>query len=141
MKAVENMKIKIKVNFSTDDDYRIEGYDFSNSIYKKEEDINLVDRKFKVFFIGYNKHPFNDDYTFLVCIDCEDASYCQMYARNYLEELLCNIRFLSTHYYIMPHFYEMFDKAIKSIGHENHFYDSINGNYDGTDLEICVDED
>lgn len=44
------MKIKIKVNFSTDGDYRIEGYDFSSSIYKKEEDINLVDRKFKVFF-------------------------------------------------------------------------------------------
>ena len=70
--------------------------------------------------------------------ECEDTSYCQIYARNYLEELLCNIRFLSTHYYIMPYFYEMFDKAIKSIGHENHFYDCISGNYDGTELEIWV---
>ena len=35
-------------------------------------------------------------------------------------------------------FYEMFDKGINSIGHDNHYYGSVSGNYDGTDLEITV---
>ena len=132
------MKIIIKAEFSTDGDYRVEGYDFNTSKKVEDIDINLSDRKFKIFTEEYCLHPFDEDYSFGKSFECEDASYCQMYARSYLEELLCNIRFLSTHYYIMPDFYEMFDKAIKSIGHENHFYDCIMGNYDGTDLEIWV---
>lgn len=132
------MKIIIKAEFNTDGDYRIEGYDFNSSKRVEDIDINLSDRKFKIFTEEYCLHPFDDEYSFGKSFECEDTSYCQIYARNYLEELLCNIRFLSTHYYIMPYFYEMFDKAIKCIGHENHFYDCISGNYDGTELEIWV---
>ena len=132
------MKIVIKANFSTDGDYRIEGYDYSSNPFNKDIDINLSDRQFKIKTEGYNWHPYDDDYSFGIVFECEDVSYCQMYARSYLEELLCNIRFLSTHYYIMPHFYEMFDKGINSIGHDNHYYGNVSGNYDGTDLEITV---
>lgn len=132
------MKIIIKASFYTDGDYRIDGYDFTAPKKAEDIDITLPDRKFKIFTEGYSWHPFEDEYSFGKSFECEDASYCQIYARNYLEELLCNIRYLSTHYYIMPHFYKMFDDGIKSIGHENHFYDCISGNYDGTDLEIWV---
>ena len=114
------MKIIIKADFSTDGDYRIEGYDFSISDFEKDIDINLPNRSFVIKTKGFNRYLFDEDYSFGIVFECEDASYCQMYARSYLEELLCNIRFLSTHYYIMPHFYEMFDKGIKSIGHEKH---------------------
>jgi len=131
------MKIIIKAYFSTDGDFRIDGYDFSSKKIVKDIDINLTDRKFKIYSEGYNKN-FYDEYSFEVVLKCEDVDYCKMYARNYLEKLLCNIRFLSTHYYIMPYFYEMFDKAIKSIGHKTHFYDSIGGNYDGTYLRIIT---
>ena len=132
------MKIIIKANFSTDGDYHIEGYDYSSTRVCEDIDINLSDRNFKVFTDGCNMHPFDEDYSFEMCFECEDASYCQMYARSYLEELLCNIRFLSTHYYIMPDFYEMFDKGMNSIGHENYYYGNVSGNYDGTDLEIVT---
>lgn len=132
------MKIMIKANFSTDGDYHIEGYDFSDEKFVKDIDINLPDRNFKINTRGYNKHPFDDEYSFGIVFECEDIDYCQMYARSYLEELLCNIRFLSTHYYIMPHFYEMFDKGIKSIGHENYYCGTVSGNYDGTCLEVST---
>ena len=134
------MKIIIKADFSTDGDYRIEGYDFSISDFEKDIDINLPNRSFVIKTKGFNRYLFDEDYSFGIVFECEDASYCQMYARSYLEELLCNIRFLSTHYYIMPHFYEMFDKGIKSIGHEKHYYGCVSGNYDGTDLEIVVED-
>lgn len=130
------MKILIKANFSTDGDYGIDGYKYSYSTVCEDIDINLPDRKFKIYTRENNQHPFDDDYTFIKVFECEDETYCKMYARSYLEELLCNIRVLSTHYYIIKYFYEMFDKAIKSIGHEEHFCDSIGGNYDGTVLEI-----
>lgn len=132
------MKIIIKAEFSTDGDYHIEGYDFLDKKFVKDIDINLPDRNFKINTKGYNKHPFGDEYSFGIVFKCEDASYCKLYARNYLEELLCNIRYLSTHYYIIPHFYEMFNKGIESINHENYYYGSISGNYDGTYLEIAT---
>ena len=132
------MKIIIKAEFNTDGDYRIEGYDFSKPKVAEDIDINLSDRKFKIFTEEYSMHPFDDEYSFGKSFECEDISYCQMYARSYLEELLCSIKYLSTHYYIMPYFYEMFDNAIKSIGHENHYYGNVSGNYDGTELEIWV---
>lgn len=130
------MKIVIKANFSTDGDYCIDGYKYSYSTVCEDIDINLTDRKFKIYTRENNQHPFDDDYTFIKVFECEDETYCKMYARSYLEQLLCNIRVLYTHYYIIKYFYEMFDEAIKSIGHEEYFYDSIGGNYDGTDLEI-----
>lgn len=130
------MKIVIKANFSTDGDYAVDNYVYSLSTVCEDIDINLPNRKFKIYTSENNQHLFDDDYTFIKVFKCEDSTYCEMYARSYLEELLCNIRFLSTHYYIMPYFYEMFDKAIRSIGHEESFYESIGGNYDGTDLEI-----
>ena len=130
------MKIVIKANFSTDGDYRVDNYMYPLSTVCDDIDINLPNRKFKIYTSENNRHPFDDDYTFIKVFECEDSTYCEIYARSYLEELLCNIRFLSTHYYIMPYFYKMFDNAIKSIGHEEYFYDSIGGNYDGTELEI-----
>ena len=131
------MKITIEANFRTDGDYHIEGYDYSK-ILNESEDIILPDRSFKIHTKTWNSHLFDEDYDFYQEFECEDADYCKIYARSYLEELLCNIRILSTHYYIMPYFYEMFDNAIKSIGREKHFYECIGGNYDGTDLEICT---
>ena len=132
------MKIIIKADFQTDGDYCIEDYNYVSKIVREDIDINLPDRKFKVFQNGYNTYPFEDEYHFEMWFECEDEDYCKIYARNYIEELLCNIRFLSTHYYIMPYFYEMFDKGIKSIGKENHYFGSISGNYDGTYLEIIT---
>lgn len=132
------MKITIKADFQTDGDYCIEDYNYVSKIVREDIDINLPDRKFKVFQNGYNTYPFEDEYHFEMCFECEDEDYCKIYARNYLEELLCNIRFLSTHYYIMPYFYDMFDKGIRSIGKENHYFGSVSGNYDGTYLEIIT---
>lgn len=130
------MKIIIKANFNTDRDYGIDGYKYSYSTVCEDIDINLSDRKFKIYTRENNQHPFDDEYTFIKVFECEDEDYCKMYARSYLEKLLCNIRVGFTHYYLIEDFYKMFDKAIKSIGHEEYFYDGISGNYDGTDLEI-----
>ena len=130
------MKIAIKVNFSTDGDYAVDNYVHSLSTVCEDIDIILPNRKFKIYTSEDNQHLFDDEYTFIKTFECEDSTYCELYARSYLEELLCNIRFLSTHYYIIPYFYKMFDKAICSIGHEEYFYDSIGGNYTGTNLEI-----
>lgn len=130
------MKIVIKANFSTDGDYNIDGYEYSLFTVCEDIDIDLPDRKFKIHTEENNQHLFDDDYTFIKTFACDDETYCEMYARSYLEQLLCNIRVSFTHYYIIKYFYEMFDEAIKSIGHEKYFYDSIGGNYDGTDLEI-----
>ena len=130
------MKIIIKANFNTDGDYRIDNYIYSLSTACEDIDINLPDRKFKIYTRENNQHPTDDDYMFVKMFECEDEDYCRIYARSYLEKLLCNIRVLSTHYYIIKYFYEMFDEAIKSIRHEEYFYDSIGGNYDGTELEV-----
>ena len=47
------MKIIIKAEFNTDGDYRIEGYDFNSSKRVEDIDINLSDRKFKIFTEEY----------------------------------------------------------------------------------------
>ena len=50
------MKIVIKANFSTDGDYRIEGYDYSSNPFNKDIDINLSDRQFKIKTEGWLVH-------------------------------------------------------------------------------------
>ena len=132
------MKITIEASFYTDGDYRIDGYVYPAVTISSEKDIKLPDRQFKIYMTDYAYHEF-ESYHFIKTFGCEDSSYCQIYARSYLETLLCNIRFVGTHYYMIPYFYEMFDKGIKSIGHTDYFYDSIGGNYDGTDLEIKIE--
>ena len=132
------MKIVIKANFSTDGDYRIDNYTYSSSTVYEDIDIDLSDRKFKIYTRENNEHPFDDDYTFIKVFECEDEIYCEIYARAYLEKLLCNIRVAPTYYYLIEYFFKMFDRAICSIGYEEYFYDCLSGNYDGTDLEIIT---
>lgn len=131
------MKIKIKAEFSTDGDYSICNYDS----YKNEpisKSINGSGNEVKIY--SRSSHIFIEDYTFIKIIECDNVDSCKMYARMFLSQLLCNISVLSSHYYLIKDFYELFDNGITAINEGKNYYETISGNYDGTELVIYIEE-
>lgn len=131
------MKIKIKAKFSTDGDYSILNYDS----YKNEpisKSINSNGNEVKIY--SRSSHIFSDDYTFVKIIECDNVNSCKMYARMFLEQLLCNISVLSSHYYLIKDFYELFDNGITALNKNENYYETISGNYEGTELVIYIEE-
>lgn len=125
------MKILIEINLYTDGDYRLENYLDYNS---DGEDgyYSYYIRKFFEIDENYDKLDF----------------HCKLNVdvKGFLEKILCDIRYSSTHYYIIKDIFNLFDNAIGFIrqlhnnSYETNFYDSIEGNYEGTNITIKVSE-
>lgn len=129
------MKIKIKVEFSTDGDYSICNYDS----YKNEpisKSVNSNGNEVKIY--SQASHIFNDEYTIVKIFECDNVDSCKMYARLFLQQLLCDISVLSSHYYLIKDFYELFINGITAINEDKDYYNAISGNYEGTELDIRI---
>lgn len=122
------MKIVVNVDFETDGDYSI--------LKAKElemtvgfEDYSAV----KIFCLENNPTPKKTGW--------EEDSWIKYQAKNFLEEILCNIHVSGSHYYLIKDFYEMFDDGIKFISNysegDGHIFSRyMSGNYEGTELKI-----
>lgn len=75
------------------------------------------------------------------CIAVSASNRCQISAREFLENFLCNgLHVSSSHYYLLKYFYEMIDEVIEFIikGEDGSFTKELSGNYDGTYLTIIM---
>ena len=57
-----------------------------------------------------------------------------------LSKILCDIHISYTHEYLIPHLYEFFHKAMNN-SHLDNYYDTYNGNYEGTLIEWVESEE
>ena len=131
------MKIKIRANFQTDGDYSILNYD-SYENEPRNKCINSNGNEVKIY--SQYIHIFDDNYTFVKIFECDNADSCKMYARMFLEQLLCNISVLSSHYYLIKDFYELFYNGLTALNKNENYYETISGNYEGTELVIYIEE-
>ena len=122
------MKVVVKIGIETDGDFRLENYESYKLIH------------------GY------DDYSGVFTFDeetplypYEDSGYDKFdacwRAVRLLEHMLCDFKVGYTHHYVLDYLYHMFDDAIEAIHRrDKHHYGYISGNYDGTDIEIRIEE-
>ena len=122
-------KITLKIGLETDGDYSLRDNDF----YLMPWDGSGYFHNF-VFDNNTEPQPWEDPYT-----SSGEPAYR---ALNLLENMLCDIHVASGHYYVMDYIFHMFDDAIHAIyRREPQFESSVNGNYDGTFIEVYCEED
>ena len=111
------LKIDIQWSLQTDGDYRLDNADLYDAYTSYEHYSGS-----KVFISS------NDDNT-------------RYEAKSFLEELLCDIRYNSSHYYIMKYILEMFENSMKFISNRDNYgfnLEYVGGNYDGTQIHIKI---
>jgi hypothetical protein len=102
---------------------------------KSDEDLAEDARKRKQAEADKQKQAHLDEY--------EDYSYSKFdawwRAQRLLEHMLCDIRVIHTHHYVLDYLYHMFDNTIRDL-HDRlpSSYHQVSGNYDGTFIEIIV---
>ena len=129
------MKIKIKANFQTDGDYSILNYD-SYENEPRNKCINSNGNEVKIY--SQYIHIFDDNYTFVKIFECDNVDSCKLYARLFLQQLLCDIFVSSSHYCLIKDFYDLFVNGITAINEDKDYYNAISGNYEGTELDIRI---
>lgn len=97
----------------------------------------------------YNPKAFEAELSFEVyeghkVFEVAQKSTCQMYAREYLENFLCDgIRVIPSHYELLGKFYDMINECIVFIynyGEETTLRRELSGNYDGTYISVKIEE-
>lgn len=123
------MKIVIKIGIETDGDFRLENHKEYKMTYDNSGGYDGV-------FVFEEETPL---YPY------EDHSYNRFdawwRAQRLLEHMLCDIRVIHTHHYVLDYLYHMFDDAITAL-HERKktHYGYVSGNYDGTYIEFSIVE-
>lgn len=122
------MKVYVSVSLETDGDYTLR----NNEAYGMEYDGSGY----------YSTFEFTDD---TPKQDFEYSSYIGLgpafRACRLLEKMLCDIHVHYTHYYVLDYLYHMFNDAIEALERrEKEFEASISGNYEGTFVEIRVED-
>lgn len=124
------MKIIVKIGLETDGDYSLMNF-----------------KKYNMEYDGsgyYHEYTFDDECKNTL-YPYEDTSYTQFDAYwraiRLLEHVLCDIHVLYTHHYVLGYLYRMFDNSIRDLHDRLHdIYHEVNGNYEGTYIEISVTE-
>lgn len=109
--------IDVEINFFTDGDYRLNDFDK----------------------LGFEEN--GTGYEFKKTFARKDLESVQMEVRDFFEEVVTSLHFGSSKYYLMNSFYEMYDGAIHALYKEGVFYDSLGGNYEGTDISFEIREE
>lgn len=70
----------------------------------------------------------------------KDEIQCMIDSRTFLEQMLCDMCVLYTHYYILEDLYKMFEQLIDFVcklenGVKTEY---MSGNYDGTEIIVVV---
>lgn len=115
---IHGLKIHIKFQLCTDGDYSLNNPEL---------------------FCASRNHY--EDYIGEKIYEMENTIRCQIRAREFLEDFLCNgLHVSSSHYYLLKDFYEMIDEAIEFIikGEDGSLTKELSGNYNGTYLTIIM---
>lgn len=118
IKEIHGLKIHIQFQLCTDGDYSLSNPELFGATLNHYED-----------YIGEKIYKM------------EDTIMCQISAREFLEDFLCNGLHVSpSHYYLLKDFYEIIDESIKFItkGEDGCLTKELSGNYDGTYLTIII---
>lgn len=119
------MNIFIEVNLNTDGDF------YLNEDYKFKEDINYDYESYYIYKNFKETEPPHPSW--------DSESWLRYEAKNFLIEILINLRFNNNHYYLMSTLCDFFDKAIKkinTIGIREYYIDHLWGNYEGTSITL-----
>lgn len=122
------MKIVIQIRLETDGDYRLENAD-SYKMSSGFEDYCgdfVFDENTPLYpYEGFNYIGF-------------DAAWR---ARRLLEHMLCDIRVIHSHYYVLDYMFHMFYDAMQAIKDKKRYHEGfVSGNYDGTTIRVYIEE-
>lgn len=113
------MIVSISISLVTDGDFSLREFPELDSAFitlqEQEEEDYFLTRKYVV-----------DDY--------------MMDPRDFLEKVLCEIHVSFTHSWLIETFYKLFQGAIKALSAKECFYGVVDGNYEGTCIDIDFTE-
>lgn len=113
------MKIIIDWQIYTDGDFYLENYE-KYDLKRVEDDLYA--------------------YSGIRVFDNTSDIDCMMEARDFLEEMLCDMRVLPNHYYILHYLYKVFDSLIRFVcaREPGAVKEHMPGNYDNTRCFIYI---
>ena len=117
-----SMKAHVNICLSTDGDFCL----------------NEKSQNFERFGCKISYWPISDEYDIEACFEAEKYNH---QVRWLLETVLCEIHVKSTHYYLLKDLYDFFVRAMDAALKGDYHYDTIGGNYSGTEIEIYFTED
>lgn len=131
-KPNENFVIGLDVDLHTDGDFGVMNFDEYGTPQKDAED---EPNKRQHWHDG-ESYAFHREYRGVLPFSTKNV------AIEFLENLITDIKVDSTHYFIMPDLYAMFDSAMQFIIDDDTWNDtqsfSIGGNYDGTCITVTM---
>ena len=89
---------------------------------------------------GVPDEEYSDTYKGIRIFENKNKLSCMIEARDYLEEMLCDMRVLSGHYYILKYLCDMFDPLIRFVCacEPGVLCKELHGNYEGTRISIDI---
>ena len=128
------MKITVKISLQSDGDFSLNYDRFKKDIsglYEYEEICSQTEKNISN----------SEDLSLTISFINNDPSKCRARADTLLSSVLTNIHVIYTHYYVLEDLFNAFDGAIRAIYTGENYYNSISGNYDGTDVEVIFEEE
>lgn len=115
------MKVLVKIELSTDGDFSLrEIPEFDSAVY-------------------YDQYEDGDDYSLTRIYEVDDSEYFYD-AINFLKKTLCEIHVSYSHYWIIADIYTLFKGAIEAVSKKEDYYETIDGNYEGTSIKVMVEK-
>ena len=89
---------------------------------------------------GVPDEEYSDTYKGIRIFENKNKLSCMIEARDYLEKMLCDMRVLSGHYYILKYLYDIFDPLICFVCacEPGVLCKELHGNYEGTRISIDI---